>query len=70
MFITIKFFKKGKEERKRKKNQAIKFYLHCSSQTKKHPNLPKDGKGPSRAGRGWWHMPLILALGRQRQADF
>jgi hypothetical protein len=20
--------------------------------------------------RAWWHMPLILALGRQRQANF
>lgn len=46
------FKKKERKKEKEKKNQAIKFYLHCSSQTKKHPNLPKDGKGPSRAGRG------------------
>jgi hypothetical protein len=31
-------------------------------------NLKKKRKR-KKAGR-WWHMPLILALGRQRQAVF
>lgn len=31
----------------------------------------REGKGEagSQAGLAWWHMPLILALGKQRQAD-
>jgi hypothetical protein len=27
-------------------------------------------RGKNRIPTGWWHMPLIPALGRQRQADF
>jgi hypothetical protein len=59
-------------------NDRLVFYvslsLLCMSFSTIHlilticiPDYTEDGK--EEAGQ-WWRMPLILALGRQRQADF
>ena len=29
----------------------------------------KEGRGLAGAGSGWWHTPLTLAPGRQKQVD-
>jgi hypothetical protein len=51
--------KERKKERKKERRLVkINFFLNSHSIKKK-----------SEAGR-WWRTPLILALGRQRQADF
>jgi hypothetical protein len=43
------------------------FYIVSSSTARAMQRDPVKGAGGSRE---WWLMPLIPALGRQRQADF
>jgi hypothetical protein len=55
------------KKKKNKKNKKTKTNQKKPTQTKqKQTNKQKTKK---RAGQ-WWRTPLILALGRQRQAYF
>jgi hypothetical protein len=48
-----------------------KSHLEKTKQSKTKQNKTnKQKKKVLRVARQWWYTPLILALGRQRQADF
>jgi hypothetical protein len=51
-------------ERLPSKGKALDLVLSSGEKEK------KKKKNPKIFSRAWWHMPLIPALGRQRQVDF
>ncbi|EGW06329.1 hypothetical protein I79_018985 [Cricetulus griseus] len=43
--------------------------MYLSLMVPADPSTPKVEAGDHNITVAWWHMPLIPALGRQRQAD-
>ena len=73
-FNLRQIFKKKKRKKKEKKNrkkgrkEGRKEGRKKEREKKKERYFPKKKKRRNQSGQ-WWHMPLIAALGKQRQTD-
>ena len=60
--------KKIKNKEKNNTKKGRKQAPNTEREKKKERYFPKKKKRRNQSGQ-WWHMPLIAALGKQRQTD-